>query len=60
MEELPSCLPERVLCTDFSKEVMAKSSTSQRSLHTLTQHLMALLIPFQEPCAVKVALEEEY
>jgi hypothetical protein len=60
MEDLASCLPEGVLCTHFSKEVMPKSSTRQRSLHTLAQHLMAQLLSLQEPYAVKVAFEEGY
>jgi hypothetical protein len=42
----------------FSKEAMPKSSTRQRSLHTLARHLMAQLPSLQEPCAVKVASEE--
>jgi hypothetical protein len=43
MEGLASGLLEEVLCTDFFKEAMPKSSTRQRSLRTLAQHLMAQL-----------------
>jgi hypothetical protein len=44
----------------FFQRSHAESSTSQRGLHTLTRHLMAQLLPLQEPCAVKVASDEEY
>jgi hypothetical protein len=44
----------------FSQRIHAESSTSQRGLHTLTWHLMAQLLPSQEPCAVKVASDKEY
>jgi hypothetical protein len=60
MEGLASGLLEGVLCIDFSKESMLKSSSRQRSLHTLARHLMTQLPSLQEPCAVKVALEEGY
>jgi hypothetical protein len=60
MEGLASGLLKGVMCTDFSKESMLKSSTRQRSLHTLARHLMAQLRSLQEPCAVKVVLEEGY
>jgi hypothetical protein len=39
----------------FQKKTMLKSSKRQRSLHTLAQ-----LPSLQEPCAVKMALEERY
>jgi hypothetical protein len=60
MEGLASRLLEEVLCIDFLKETMPKSSTRQRSLRTLAQHLMAQLPSLQEPCVVKVALKERY
>jgi hypothetical protein len=60
MEGLASRLPEEVLCIDFLKEAMPKSSTQQRSLRTLAQHLMAQLLSLQEPCVVKMALKGRY
>jgi hypothetical protein len=49
-----------VLCIDFLKEAMPKSSTSRGSLRTLARHLMAQLLPLQEPCVVKMALKRRY
>jgi hypothetical protein len=60
MEGLARCLPEEVLCIDFLKETMPKSSTQQRGLRMLAQHLMAQLPSLQEPCLVKMALKERY
>jgi hypothetical protein len=60
MEGLASCLPEEVLRIDFLKDAMPKSSTRQRSLLTLAQHLMAQLPSLQEPCVVKMVLKERY
>jgi hypothetical protein len=60
MEGLASRLLEKVLCTQFFKEAMPKSSKRQRSLHTLARHLMAHLPSLREPCIVKVAREEEF
>ena len=59
MEGLEKRLPEEVLCIDFLKDAMPKTSTRQRSLRTLAQHLMAQLPSLQEPCVVKVALEKD-
>jgi hypothetical protein len=41
------------------KKGHAESSASQKSLHTPDRHLMAQLLPLQEPCAVKVASDRE-
>ena len=60
MEGLARRLPEEVPCIDFLKETMLKSSTQQRSIRMLAQHLMAQLPSLQEPCVVKMALEETY
>jgi hypothetical protein len=60
MEGLESGLLEGVLCINFSKEAMPKSSKRQRSFHMLARHLMAQLPSLQEPCAVKVAREEGF
>ena len=49
-----------VLCIDFLKEAMPKSSARQRSLHTLSEHLIAQLPSLQESCVVKVAFKERY
>jgi hypothetical protein len=49
-----------VLIFFFFQGAMPKSSNRQESLHTLAQHLMAQLPSLQEPCAVKVVLEERY
>jgi hypothetical protein len=48
------------VCIDFLKDAMPKSSTQQRSLRTLAQHLMAQLPSLQGPCAVKMALKEDF
>jgi hypothetical protein len=60
MESLVSHLLSEVLCIDFLKEAMLESSTRQRSLHTLAEHLMVQLPSLQGPCLVKVALKERY
>jgi hypothetical protein len=60
MEGLEKHLPEEVLCIDFLKGAMPKSSARQRSLHTLSEHLIAQLPSLQEPCVVKVAFKERY
>jgi hypothetical protein len=60
MEGLASRLPKEVLCINFLKGAMLKSSTRQRSLRTLAQHLMVQLPSLQEPCVVKMALKERY
>jgi hypothetical protein len=60
MEGLAGGLLEGVLCIDFFKESMPKSSKRQRSLHTLARYLMAQLPSLQEPCVVKVAREEGF
>jgi hypothetical protein len=60
MEGLANHLLEEVLCIDFLKDAMPKSSARQRSLCTLAQHLMVQLPSSQEPCVVKVALEEGF
>jgi hypothetical protein len=60
MEGLVGGLLERVLCTNFSKDAMSKSSKRQRSLRTLAWHLMAQLPSLQEPCVVKMAREEGF
>ena len=44
----------------FSKEAMPSPRLARGSLHTLARHLMAKLPSLQEPCAVKVVLEERY
>jgi hypothetical protein len=58
MEGLASGLLEVVLCTDFSKESMPKSSIRQRSLHTPFWPLMFQLPPLQRPCKVKDTSDE--
>jgi hypothetical protein len=58
MEGLASGLLEGVLCTDFSKEAMPKSSIRQRSLHTPFWPLMFQLPPLQRPCEVKETSDE--
>jgi hypothetical protein len=60
MEGLASGLLERVLCTHFYREIMSSSRLAGGGLHTLAQHLMAQLLPLQEPHAVKVASDKEY
>ena len=60
MEGLENRLPEEVLCIDFLKDTMPKSSTQQGIMRTLAQHLMAQLPSLQEPCAVKVVSNKEY
>jgi hypothetical protein len=55
MEGLANRLPEEVLCIDFLKGAMPKSSAQQGSLNTLAWHLMAQLLPLLEPRAVKMA-----
>ena len=60
MEGLESHLLTEVLCIDSLNEAVPKSSTRQRSLRTLAEHLMAQLPSLQEPCVVKVALRERY
>ena len=45
MEDPAGSLPETVLCAGFSQRSHAESSTNQKSLHMLTQHLMAQLPP---------------
>ena len=60
MESLASGLLERVLCTIFSKEAMPSPRLARGGLRMLAQHLMAQLPSLQEPCIVKVALEEKY
>jgi hypothetical protein len=52
--------PRRSCVSIFSKDAMLKSSTQQRSLHTLAQHLMAQLLSLQEPCLVKMALKRRH
>ena len=59
-EGLENRLPEEVLCINFIKDAMLKSSARQRGLHTLFEHLIAQLPSLQEPCIVKVALKERY
>jgi hypothetical protein len=60
MEGLANRLPEEVLCIDFLKDAMPKSSTRQRGLRTLAQLLMVQLPSLQEPYVVKMALKERY
>jgi hypothetical protein len=60
MDNLASGLLERVLCTHFSKEAMPSPRPAGGSLHMLARHLMAQLLPLQEPCTVKVASDKEY
>jgi hypothetical protein len=60
MEGLASGLLERVLCTHFSKEAMSSPRLAGGGLHMLAWHLMAQLLPLQEPRAVKVASDKEY
>ena len=55
MEGLVSCLPAGFLSIDFLEEAIPKSSTRQRSLHTLSEHLIAQLLPLLESRAVKMA-----
>jgi hypothetical protein len=60
MEGLESGLLEKVLCTHFSKEAMLSPRLARGGLHMLTRHLLAQLLPLQEPCTVKVASDKEY
>jgi hypothetical protein len=60
MDNLTSGMLERVLCTHFSEEAMPSPRPVGGDLHTLARHLMAQLLPLQEPCAVKVASDKEY
>ena len=60
MESLASGLLEGVLCTFFSKEAMLSLQLARGGLHMLTWHLMAQLLPLQDPCAVKLASDEGY
>jgi len=60
MESLASGLLERVLCTIFSKEAMLSLQLSKGGLHMLIWHLMAQLLPLQEPCTVKVVSDRDY
>ena len=59
MEGLASGLLERVLCTQFFKEAMSSPQLARGGLHMLNQHLLAQLLPLQEPCVVKVATDRE-
>ena len=58
MEGLASGLLEGVLCTDFSKEVVPKSSKRQRSLHMPFWPLMFQLPPLQSPREVMKTSDE--
>jgi hypothetical protein len=60
MENLASSLLEGGPVYRFFQGAMPKSLNRQKSLHTLDRHLMAQLPSLQEPCTVKVALEEKY
>ena len=60
MESLASGLLEGGLRTIFSKEAMPSPRLVRGDLCTLAQHLMAQLPSLQEPCVIKVALEEKY
>jgi hypothetical protein len=59
MEGLANGLLERVLCTHFSRKAMLSSRPAGGGLHTLAQHLLAQLLPLQEPCTVKEASDRE-
>jgi hypothetical protein len=60
MENLASGLLEGGPVYQFFQGAMLKSSNRQKTLHMLARHLMAQLPSLQEPCTVKVALEEKY
>jgi hypothetical protein len=52
--------PRRSCVLIFSKDAISSPRLAMESLHMLAQHLMAQLLPLQEPCVVKVASDEEY
>jgi hypothetical protein len=60
MEGLADHLLEEVLCIDFLKDAMPKSSARQRSLRKIAQHSMVQLPSLQEPFVVKMALKRRY
>jgi hypothetical protein len=51
---------KRVLCTHFSRKDILSSQLAGGGLHTLTRHLLAQLLPLQEPCTVNMASNEGY